>query len=119
MLDQLPTCSPEAVRRGLTEDLTSAAHGLWRHGKFLKVVGYVIVALAIIGALYVGAEAGMFLGVAVMVAIVGLAAGAGLHALGTFFAAAGEGMLAIRDTAMNTGRAAAALQARAGKRRSR
>ena len=54
----------------------------------------------------------------VVAAIVGASAGVGLHALGTFIAAAGEAMFAVMDTAIYGRRTALALEAK-GKRRSK
>lgn len=77
-------------------NLLAVSGSLRSYGGTLQFLG-IIVAIA---SLFAGYYAGLPFGVAVVVA--GIVLAIGLHAMGTFIAATGEGLLAVADIATNT-----------------
>ena len=79
-------------------NLTSVGDSLKTNGIIVKAVGLVAAAAGVFGGIQVGGGMGIAVGVA---AVVG---GLLLHSVGTLIAAAGEGLLAVKDVAEHTAR---------------
>lgn len=82
------------------QNLTGVATGLGTYGDLLKLLGLMLGICAVAGGLFAMTFNSGFIAAAVLV--LGLAFGIGFFTLGMAIAAVGEGLHAVRDTAVNT-----------------
>jgi hypothetical protein len=90
--------APSVASEGSTRyaNLFAVSSSLRAYGATLKVLGIIVAIMAALGGFYAGVP-WLFACI-----IVGVVVGIGLHVTGTFIAAAGEGLLAVADIALNT-----------------
>jgi hypothetical protein len=102
VLEVAKSCSeveaPSVGSEGSTRyaNLFAVSSSLRTYGATLKVLGIIVALMATLGGVYTGMPS-FFVCI-----IVGVVVGIGLHVTGTFIAAAGEGLLAVADIALNT-----------------
>ncbi len=84
-------------------NLLDVSGSLRAYGGFLKVLGWLVGVVGVLGGLTAMEKVG---GYALVIAVLGIVGGITLHATGTVIAAIGESLLALADIATNTGKMA-------------